>query len=116
MFKILPLLLLSMTATAQDWALYGRADLSYVWDEASYYFSKELPPEGATVYEVHGVAHNVDSPRVAFTLEMGAEWRTGWAAGWRHVSTPEAGCPLDCSAHEYFKNELFIAYKIGGLK
>jgi len=108
--------MLAATSAQAEQALYFKIELSYVFEEAHYYFAEELPKVGAVIYSVdHDVVAASDAPRVASVLELGIETSGGFIYGLRHLSTPAGGCPFDCGGFEYFKNEVFVGYKFGGL-
>lgn len=115
MQAFIAILLLSSQVTS-DQFLYAKIDVAYVFDEANYYFSKDLPPVGGNIVLDQEVVAVSETPNIATIIEIGWENRSGYSYGIRHTSTPEAGCPWDCDEHEYYKNELFIGYKFGGIK
>lgn len=88
-------------------ALFLEVSLSYKFQEAeSWYYDDSA-------------AQYVDSstlPMVATQFTLGLENKNGWSFGYRHDSTPEGGCPLDCDGFEYTRDEVFVRYKFGGIK
>lgn len=87
--------------------LYLYVGLSYKYDEADHYYFNGEKGE---------ITRNYDNTPIAAQLEMGWESDAGVKFGLRHDSTPSGGCPNDCGGQEYWRNEVFIGYKFGGVK
>ena len=109
----LTLALFSSFATADDAAVYLRIDLSAVIDEQDYFigYYKDYKPS-----KINEIPTDKDQSIIRATIELGWETSTGWSVGLRHLSSPSGGCPMNCGEIEYFKNEIFVGYKFGGLR
>jgi len=114
--RTLAALLCLLPLAAQAGAPFLRVQAGIVYNEADHYFADEVlfHPDGAV--EMVGFVMSEDTPKLSTTFEAGYEWRLGWSVSIRHISTPEGGCPLDCDAWEYARNEVLLGYKFGGIK
>jgi len=111
-FLIILFLLFPVSANSKDWAFYMTLDLSLVIDEQDYFIGYYKDYEGLRINEI---PTDKDQSLLRSTIEVGVENTAGYAFGFRHLSSPLGDCPFNCGEIEYFKNELFIGYKFGGL-